>query len=177
MIFKNFLVISIAVVITIDGKTIQSPISHDINKANISPISTDIKLNEKNNTVKIRKRNSMETNSIDFLTEFRKMRRKRPDSEMRIVGTVGLISGALKVEEAMRNNLYHLADELFATFNKSSPKENMEKLLIIEETIDRDKSSIAFLNCALKYARNLISFDEFQKDMKRILKEVRNYIF
>lgn len=166
-------------ILSIDGKTVPSPISYNINKAKVSPISNDIEkhISIEKTSSKLIKRHSEQTesgeNPMDFLSGFRKLRQNRSDSEIRVVGTVGLISGALKVEEAMRKNLYNLADELFSTFNKSTAKQNMEKLLVIEETIDRDKSSIAFLTSALKYARNSISFDDFQKEMRRILKEVR----
>lgn len=109
---------------------------------------------------------------VDFLNEFKRLRRKKSDEEIRLIGTVGLVSGALKVEEAMRENLYRLANDLIDTFSGSTPKENMKKLLAIEEAIERDKASIAVLNCILQYSRKAITFEAYKKEMHRILKEV-----
>lgn len=108
----------------------------------------------------------------DFLADYRKLRAKKSEAAMRILATVGLVSGVLKVQEAMKINLDNIANEMFNRFNVSTPKENMEKLLLIEETMERDKSSIGVLNSILGFARNAKSFDEIQKDMQTILKEV-----
>lgn len=91
---------------------------------------------------------------------------------MRILATVGLVSGALKVQDAMKENLHRMGADFIAKFEVSTPAENMEKLLLIEESIERDKSSIGVLNSMLAFARNAKTFDDFQRDMKHILKEV-----
>lgn len=111
--------------------------------------------------------------NVDFSKLFKSLRRNRSSEEVRIVSTLGLLSGALRVEEAMRENLYQLTDDLLESFNTSTPKENMKKLLVIEETINRDKSVVEVLNGMLKYARNATTLAVLQTDMNRILREVR----
>lgn len=113
--------------------------------------------------------------NVDFSKIFKSLRRNRSSEEVRIVSTLGLLSGALRVEEAMRENLYQLTDDLLETFNTSTPKENMKKLIAIEETINRDKSVVEVLNGMLKYARNATTLPVLQTDMNRILREVRIY--
>lgn len=112
--------------------------------------------------------------NTDFTKLFKTLRRNRSTEEVRIVSTLGLLSGALRVEEAMRENLYQLTDDLLESFNTSTPHENMKKLITIEETITRDKSVIEVLNGMLKYARNATTLAVLQTDMNRILREVRN---
>lgn len=109
---------------------------------------------------------------VNFLEEYRRLRAKKSEEAMRSLATIGLISGTLKVEEAMKSNLNNISSDLFVKFNVSTPKENMERLMVIEETIERDKCSIGVLNSMLEFARNAKTFDAFQKDMQRILKEV-----
>lgn len=109
---------------------------------------------------------------IDFLQEYNRLRQKKSDLAMQLIGTIGLVSGALKVEEAMRENLYHAANELIDAYSDSTAQENINKLLVIEETIERDKASVAVLNSFLQFARKAKNFEDFQEDMQQILKEV-----
>lgn len=115
--------------------------------------------------------------NTDFAKLFKNLHRYLSPDEVRIVTTLGLLSGALKVEESMRENLYVLTDDLLASFNASTPKENMKKLTTIEHTINRDKSVVKVLNEMLKYARNETTLDILQKDMIDILKQVRAFGF
>lgn len=111
--------------------------------------------------------------NVDFSKLFKSLRRNRSTEEVRIVSTLGLLSGALRVEEAMRENLYQLTDDLVESFNTSTPKENMKKLVAVEETINRDKAVVEVLNGMLRYARNATTLAVLQTDMNRILREVR----
>lgn len=106
------------------------------------------------------------------MLHYRKLRGNHSDAAMRLLVTLGLVSGALKVEDAMNANLNRLASDMFVNFNVSTPKENMNKLLRIEETMERDKTSINILDSILAFARNAKNLAEFQKDMQRITKEV-----
>lgn len=118
-------------------------------------------------------RNQTIRNDIQhLLANYRKLRAKKSEADMRVIATVGLVSGALKLQDAMKGNLYRLADDLIDGFNASTPQRNMEKLLVIEETIGRDRASIEVMNGILEFARNTKNFDEFQKDMQRVLNEV-----
>lgn len=114
----------------------------------------------------------VEENISDFMRQYRKMRGNTSDAAMRLLVTLGLVSGALKVEDAMKANINTIASDMFVNFNASTPKENMQKLLRIEETMERDRASIDILENILAFARNAKNFAEFQKDMKRISKEV-----
>lgn len=143
-----------------------SPISYDIDKS----VAASTKHVTKVDPIKISKEIAK---NVDFVKLFKGLKRNRSAEEIRLVGTLGLLSSALKVEENMRENLYELTDNLLESFNKSTPKENMMKLIIIEETINRDKSAVAVLNGMLKYARNATTLDALQKDMQHILNEVR----
>lgn len=107
-----------------------------------------------------------------FMLHYRKLRGNRSDAAMRLLITLGLVSGALKVEDAMNVNLNRIASDMFVNFNASTPMENMEKLLNIEETMERDRTSINILESILAFARNAKNFHEFHKDMQRIKKEV-----
>lgn len=109
---------------------------------------------------------------LHFLEDYKRLRAKKSEEAMRTIATAGLVSGALKVEELIRDNLGHLTDDLIGNFNVSTPKENMDKLLALEGVMERDKSSIDVLMSALEFARNAKSYDSFNEDMKRILKEV-----
>lgn len=111
--------------------------------------------------------------NTDFAKLFKNLHRYLSPDEVRIVTTLGLLSGALKAEESMRENLYILSDDLLASFNATTPKENMKKLTTIEQTINRDKSVVKVLSEMLKYARNETTLDILQKDMVEILKQVR----
>lgn len=111
--------------------------------------------------------------TMDFAKIFKSLHRYLSPDEVRIVSTLGLLSGALRVEESMRENLYLLTDDLLASFNKTTPKENIKKLTAIDETINRDKSVVKVLNEMLKFARNQTTLNELEKEMIGILKEVR----
>lgn len=110
--------------------------------------------------------------NVDFAEFFKNLHRNRSPEEVRIVGILGLLAGALKVEEAMRESLYQMTNDLLDSFNKSTPKENMHKLIAIEETINRDQSAVSILNGMLQYARNVTTLHALQKDMKQILHKV-----
>lgn len=114
----------------------------------------------------------VEENISKFMLHYRKLRGNTSEAAMRLLVTLGLVSGALKVEDAMKVNLNRIASDMFANFNTSTPNENMHKLLRIEETMERDRTSINILESILGFARNAKNFVEFQKDMQRILKEV-----
>lgn len=164
MIYKKQLLILVAIILSTVAK-------------NFSPMSYDVDRNVATSERHVRKVDPIKdtkefVKKVDFAKLFKNLRTNRSSEEVRIVGTLGLMSGALKVEEAMRENLYELTDQLMNSFNKSTPKENMQKLFAIEETINRDKSAIAVLNGMLKYARNATTLDDFQKDMQHILREV-----
>lgn len=107
-----------------------------------------------------------------FMEEYQRLRAKKSEDAMRQIATVGLVSGALKVEELIRANLGQLADDLIENFNVSTPKENLDKLLAIEEVMERDRSSVDVLMSALEFARNDKSYEIFNQDMRRILKKV-----
>lgn len=110
---------------------------------------------------------------MHFLEDYRRLRAKKNEETMRTIATVGLVSGALRVEELIRENLGKLSEDLIAKFNTSTPKENMDKLLALEEIMERDKSSIEVLMSALEFARNIKTYENFNEDMRRILKEVK----
>lgn len=114
----------------------------------------------------------VEEDITNFMVHYRKLRGNTSDAAMRLLVTLGLVSGALKVEDAMKANLNRIASDMFVKFNVSTPKENMHKLLRIEETMERDRASINILESILAFARNAKNFGEFQKDMQRISKEV-----
>lgn len=113
----------------------------------------------------------------DFLDKYQRLRVKKSEEAMRQIATVGLVSGALKVEELIRANLHQLTDDLVDNFNVSTPKENLDKLLTIEEVMERDRSSVDVLVSALEFARNDKTYENFNSDMRRILKEVIAYLW
>lgn len=118
------------------------------------------------------KNKSLRNDVQDLIIKYRLLRTKKSDADMRIIATVGLVSGALKVQDEMKTNLQRLSNELIINFNDSTPQQNFDKLVAIEETIQRDKASIDVMNSILKFARNEKTFENFQNDMKQILKEV-----
>lgn len=162
--YKQYLLILIVIISSTNAKNF-SPISYDIDKNAVASTKREIKVDPLKISREIAK-------NVDFVKIFKTLRRNRSPEEIRLVGTLGLLSSALKVEESMRENLYELTDDLLETFNKSTPKENMKKLIAIEETINRDKSAVAILNGMLKYARNATTLDALQNDMQHILNEV-----
>lgn len=128
------------------------------------------------NLSKLTKRNPKpfqnDETSENLIQIVRRMRKNHTDAEIRLLSTIGLISGALNVEEAMRNNLNRLADEYYDKYNLMSPEHNAKKMLQIEEAISRDKLASNLLSSALRLAREAINVDDFQKDMKRLMNEV-----
>lgn len=153
-----------ALAVLVNGKTVPSQKS----KKNSNHVDGP-KVNKENNL------NVGYANALKFISEFRKLKEKLSENEMRIVSTVGLVSGALQVEDALRENLYNISDDLFDSFAKATPKENTDRLLTIEETINRDKASIAVLNEMLKFARNETDLVGFQKEMQRVAKLVSDF--
>lgn len=164
MIYKKELLILISIIISTGGK-IFSPMSYDVDKT----VSASVRNVRKVDPIK---EGRQLVKNVDFAMMFKNLRRNHSPEEVRIVGTLGLLSGALRAEEAMRENLYHMTDDLLDMFNKSTPKQNMHKLIAIEETINRDKSAISILNGMLRYARNVSTLDALEKDMQHILHEV-----
>lgn len=159
----NILVAISAVLLLAEAKSVsQVQISNRIDSGNDSAVTVD----------KAARSKSIRSDIQELMTSYRKLRAKKSETDMRIIATVGLVSGALKLQDEMTKNLHRLATELVGDFNASTPHENMDKLLAIEETMEHDKASIEVMNSILGFARNAKTFDEFQKDMKRILKDV-----
>lgn len=165
MIYKKQLLILVAVILSTGAKNF-SPLSYDVDK----DVAESVRHSRK---VSPLKQTQEYVQKVDFTKLFKNLRRNRSPEEIRIVGTLGLLASALKIEEDMRENLYMLTDELLNSFNKSTPRQNTAKLFSIEETINRDKSAVAVLNGMLAYARNATTLDALQKDMQHILREVR----
>lgn len=163
---SNKIVISLvavmALVVLVNGKTVPSQ---------------QLKKNSNNVDASKVKMNVGYANALKLISEFRKLKQRLSDNEMRIVSAVGLVAGALHIEDALRENLYNMADELFDTFAKATPKENTNRLLAIEETINRDKVSIAVLNEMLKFVRNETDLVGFQKEMQHIAKLVSDFSY
>lgn len=113
--------------------------------------------------------------AVQFFKNYDRSWQANSSLGMQLFGTMGLVSGALKVEETLSKNLQSIVNELIDGFNKSSPSENMRKLLVIQETIERDRASVAVLNSLLEFTRRPNDFDALQKDMRRILKQVKKY--
>lgn len=195
MVFKEIFVFLVVTVLVIDGRTINSPMSYEMHRSKYSPISYDIvrpmasvikpmqikpalKPMTKVKPSKLRKRASRKSEneeaSENLIKIVRRMRQNYTETEMRILATVGLISGSLNVEEAMRENLNRLADEYHETFDKMSTEQSAKKAFSIEEAMNRDKLASKFLASALKFAREVINIDDFQKDMKRLKNEVNS---
>lgn len=167
MLYKKQLLTLVAVLLS--ARANFSPISYD--RQGISTVDTLVRHARKVDPIKS---SQQLIKNVDFGRLFKNLHKTRTMEEVRIVSTLGLLSGALRAEESMRENLYHLTDDLLESFNNSTPKDNMKKLVVIEETINRDKSVVQVINNMLKYARNDSTLDDVQKDMLRILKEVRH---
>lgn len=125
-----------------------------------------------------RKINPLELNRelikhFDFSKMFKELHEYLSPEEVRIVTTLGLVTGILRAEESMREHLYVLTDDLLGKYSTRNPKENMEKMVAVEKIINRDKSIVKVLNEMLKYARNATTMDALQMEMLDILKEVR----
>lgn len=165
MVYKKSLLLFIAIFFTTD--------------ANFSPITYDKsgELTEREPVRRARKYDPMRMSyeilkNTDFTKLFQDLHRYLSPEEVQIVSTLGLLSGALRVEESMREHLYAIVDDLLDKFNITTPMENMKKLITIEHTMNRDESVIRVLNKMIKYTRNEITLDNLQKEMLGVLKEV-----
>lgn len=166
MLCKKHLLILVAILLSTSADF--SPISSD--KSGNLTVQQPVRRARKVDPIKLSKEIVKNT---DFAKLFKNLHRYLSPQEVRIVSTLGLLSGALRAEESMRENLFILSDDLVASFNATTPKENMKKLVTIEQTINRDRSVVKVLNEMLKYARNETTLDIMQKDMIEILKQVR----
>lgn len=113
--------------------------------------------------------------NVDFSKIFKELHQYLSPEEVRMVTTLGLVTGALRTEESMREHLYVLTDNLVETFNSKKSKQNMEKLILIEQTVIRDNSVVNVLTGMLRYARNETTLDALQTEFLKILKEVRQF--
>lgn len=148
--------------------------------AHFTPVSYDrnTRMMARGLVRRVRKVDPMELNRelikhFDFSKMFKELHAYLSPEEVRIVTTLGLVTGILRAEESMREHLYVLTDDLLGKYNSRKAKDNMEKLVAVEKTINRDKSMVKVLNNMLKYARNATTMDDFQTEMLDILKEVR----
>lgn len=164
MIYSKIILISITIRILLIGA---EPLSYDIAKSRSSKMQNVRKLDRLKETKKL-------AQTINFEKMFKNLHRNHSPEEVRIITTIGLLSGALKTAEIMRENIYQMTDDLLDSFDKLTPKENMYKLFAIEETINRDKSAVAILNGMLQYARNATTMEALEKDLKQIRHEVIN---
>lgn len=148
--------------------------------AHFTPISYDknVRLTARDLIRRVRKIDPIKSNlellkNVDFSKTFKELHQYLSPDEVRMVTTLGLVTGALRAEQSMREHLYVLIDDLLASFNSKKPKENMEQLIVIEQSINRDKSVVKVLNGMLRYARNATTLDALQTELLGILKEVR----
>lgn len=112
---------------------------------------------------------------MDFLKEYRRLRGKISDIGMYMISTIGLLNGALKVEDSLRGNLYSIANQLISKFNVLTPKQNLDRLTAIEEIIARNKGVISILTSIMEFARKIRTIGELKTDMQTILKKVRYF--
>lgn len=147
--------------------------------AHFTPISYEnIRMTAGDLVRRVRKIDPMKMNqeflrNVDFSKMFKELHQYLSPEEVRMVTTLGLVTGALSAEESMREHLYILTDNLLETFNLKRPKESMEKLIVIEQTIIRDESVVNVLNGMLRYARNETTLDALQTEFLNILSEVK----
>lgn len=147
--------------------------------AHISPISYDrnVRLTSRDLERRVRKVDPIKLNpdflkNVDFSKIFKQLHAYLSPEEIRIVSTLGLVTGILRAEQSMRDHLYVLTDDLLDSFNSEKPKESVDKLAAIEQTINRDKSVVNVLNGMLRYARNETTLDVLQSELFGILREV-----
>lgn len=165
MYYKKSLIVFIVIFFTTDANF--SPISYD--KRGLLAVREPVKRARKSDPIQM----SYEIlKTTDFAKLFKDLHRYLSPEEVRIVSTLGLLSGALRVEESMREHLYVIVDDLLDKFNKTSPMENMKKLITIEHIINRDKSVVRVLNEMIKFTRNETTLDNLQKESLGVLKEV-----
>lgn len=150
--------------------------------AHFSPISYDrnARLTHSDLVRRVRKIEPIKLNpdflkNVDFSKIFKQLHAYLSPEEIRIVSTLGLVTGILRAEQSMRDHLYVLTDDLLDSYNSKKPKENVEKLIAIEKTINRDKSVVKVLNGMLRYAQNATTLDVLQTELFGILKEVRPF--
>lgn len=165
---QNSVLIFIALLFVADANC--SPIAH--NKNGHLALREPVRRDRKPDPIKLTYDILQNT---DFAKLFRNLHLYLAPDEVRMVGTMGLLSSALRVENSMRENLYGILDNLLNTFNSTTPRENMKKLLIIEHTISRDKSIVNVLNEMIQYARNATTLDNVQREMLNILKVVSGF--
>lgn len=111
-------------------------------------------------------------NFTGLFNDIKKLKLKKSQNEIKQITTVGLLSGALKVEKNMKSNLQILVKQFYDNFNTSTHDENMEKIFSLEETMERDKRAIQILSNALDYARDGKSYEEYKNEMESIAKDV-----
>lgn len=147
--------------------------------AHFSPISYDknVRLTHSDLVRRARKIDPIKLNQdflkhVDFSKVFKQLHAYLSPEEIRIVSTLGLVTGILRAEQSMRDHLYVLTDDLLDPYSSKKSKEKAEKLIAIEETINRDKSVVNVLNGMLRYARNSTTLDVLQAELLGILTEV-----
>lgn len=114
-------------------------------------------------------------NFTGLFNDIKKLRLKKSSDEIKRIATVGMLAGALKVEQNMRENLRKIVNEFYREFNASTPEENMDKIFLLEETMERDKRAIQILSNALDYARDVRSYEAYKDRMEAIAKDVRKF--
>lgn len=165
MFYRKPLLVIITIIFTTDANF--SPISYD--KSGRFAVREPLRRVRKSDPMKL----SYEIlKNTDFAQLFKNLHRYLSPDEVRIVSTLGLLSGALRVEESMREHLYAIVDDLLDKFNSTTPMENMKKLIVIEHIINRDKSVVNVLNEMITYTRNQTTLDNLQREMLSVLKEV-----
>lgn len=150
--------------------------------AHFPPISYDrhVRLTSRELVRRTRKIEPMKLNqellkNVDFSKMFKELHEHLSPDEVRMVTTLGLVTGVLRAKDSMREYLYVLTDDLITTFDSKKPRENMEKLVEIERAMNRDRSVVNVLNGMLRYARNATTLDALQTELLDILKEVINH--
>lgn len=128
-------------------------------------------VNESINGVMRSDANSMRKDKIDVTAVFedlKKLKSKKSQDEIRRIATVGILAGAIKVEQSMNVHLAALTREFFNNFNTSTPENNMEKLFNLEQTMERDKRAMEILGNALDFAIHSKSYEEYKEDIEEI---------
>jgi hypothetical protein len=72
----------------------------------------------------------------------------------------------------MEQNLKQLMDDLLAHLDESSVKQNVKKVEKIQTAIARDKKAILILVNALELSRRNMTFEEYQRELRRIVHDV-----
>lgn len=124
-----------------------------------------------NNNVMKDDTNLMKKTKIDVsavFEGFKRLKTKKSQDEIRRIATVGILAGAVKVEQSMNEHLAALTREFFKNFNTSTPEDNMEKLFNLEQTMERDKRAMEILGNALDFAIHSKSYEEYKEDMEAI---------